>query len=304
MKMKIRSINYLFFLLVFFSSHISAAVKTFTGTGNWNSSNAWTPNGTPGSSDDVIIPTGKSPNVNISNGQCRSLTIQTGASLSIGNSKSLTVNNTAGLSISGTLDISSGNITISNTGTTFTIASGGTVSWSPGTNTLAAATLFTKCTENFAATSTLIIKKWYDLNVGLGSVISGNLGNLTINGVSGTWQMKNTLQDCRVYGTLSITSSYIVLDNTGAISNTTLGNIILNNSSSYLDFYNGTHAGTFTVNTGDVTINYGELDCFYTSGTGDCVFNLNGSLTMTNQGFLMGANGHNGSTTINISGNA
>jgi hypothetical protein len=301
--MKIRFIKYLFLASIFFSSHVYAAVKTFTGTGNWNSTNAWTPNGTPSSSDDVVIPTGKSPNVNISNGQCRSLTIQTGATLSIGNSKSLTVNNTAGLSISGTLDISSGAITISNTGTAFSINSGGTVSWSPGTNNLANATLFTNCTENFAASSTLVIKKWYDLNVGLGSVISGNLGNLTINGVSGIWQMKNTLQSCRVYGTLSITSSYIVLDNTNAISNTTLGNIILNNSSSYLDFYNGTHSGTFTVNTGDVTINYGELDCIYSSGTGNCIFNLNGSLTMTNQGLLIGANGHNGSTTINISGN-
>ena len=90
--MKIRFIKYLFLASIFFSSHVYAAVKTFTGTGNWNSTNAWTPNGTPSSSDDVVIPTGKSPNVNISNGQCRSLTIQTGATLSIGNSKSLTVN--------------------------------------------------------------------------------------------------------------------------------------------------------------------------------------------------------------------
>ena len=219
-KMKLRSINYLLLILILFSNQVSAVVKTFTGTGNWNSTNAWTPNGSPSSSDDVVIPTGISLNVNISNGQCRSLTIQTGATLSIGNSKSLTVNNTAGLSISGTLDISSGTISITNSGTIFSISSGGIVSWSPGTNNLANATLFTNCTENFAATSTLIIKKWYDLNVGLGSVISGNLGNLTINGVTGTWQMKNTLQSCRVYGTLSITSSYVVLDNTNAISNT------------------------------------------------------------------------------------
>ncbi len=301
--MKISYTKYLIFALAFFSSQINAAVKTYTGTGNWNNTNSWTPTGTPTSADDVVIPTGKSPNVNISNGQCRSLTIQTGATLSIGNSKSLTVNNTAGLSISGTLDINSGAITVSNTGTTFTIASGGTVSWSPGTNTLAAATLFTNCNENFAATSTLIMKKWYDLNVGLGSVISGNLGNLTITGITGPWQMKNSLQACRVYGTLSLTSSYIVLDNTGAITNTTLGNIILNDATAYMDFFVGTHPSTFTVNTGDVTINDGELDCFYNVGGGTCIFNLNGSANITNTGMLLGSYWSNGNTTINISGN-
>ncbi len=300
--MKIRYTKYLILTFAFFSIQLNAAVKTYTGTGNWNNNNSWTPSGTPSSSDDVIIPTGKSPNVNINNGQCRSLTIQTGASLLIGNSKKLTVNNTAGLSISGTLDINSGAITISNTGTAFSIAAGGTVSWSPGTNTLAEATLFTKCTENFAATSTLIIKKWYDLNVGLGSVISGNLGNLTINGVTGTWQMKNTLQTCRVFGTLTLTSSYIVLDNTGAISNTTLGDIVLTNSNAYVDFFVGTHSGTFTVNTGNITINDGELDCFYQAGTGTCIFNLNGALNISNRGMVLGSYLHNGTTTINISG--
>ena len=85
--MKIRYTKYLILTLAFFSSQLNAAVKTYTGTGNWNTSNSWTPSGTPGSSDDVIIPTGKSPNVNINNGQCRSLTIQTGATLTIGNSK-------------------------------------------------------------------------------------------------------------------------------------------------------------------------------------------------------------------------
>ena len=302
MNMKIIYTKYLIFTLAFFSIQTNAAVKTYTGTGNWNNNNSWTPSGTPTSSDDVIIPTGKSPNVNINNGQCRSLTIQTGAILSIGNSKKLTVNNTAGLSISGTLDISSGAITIVNTGTAFSIPAGGTVSWSPGTNTLAEATLFTNCTENFAATSNLIIKKWYDLNVGLGSVISGSLGNLTINGIVGTWQMKNTLQTCRVFGTLTLTSSYIVLDNTGAISNTTLGDIVLTNSNAYVDFFVGTHSGTFTVNTGNITINDGELDCFYLAGTGSCIFNLNGSLNISNRGMVLGSYMHNGTTTINISG--
>ncbi|MBK7965294.1 MAG: T9SS type A sorting domain-containing protein [Bacteroidetes bacterium] len=300
--MKKYIIPYSFIFLLLFSNTASAVVKTFANNGNWNSSNSWSPSGVPTSADDVIIPTGKSPNVNINNGQCKSLTIQTGASLLIGNSKALTINNTSGLSIAGTLDINGGNITLVNTGTAFTIAAGGSVKWKPGTNTLAGATLFTKATENFAATSTLTIKKWYDLNVGLGSVITGNLGNLTIDGVSGTWQMKNTLQSCMVLGTLTLTSSYIVLDNTGAISNTTLGNISITNNTAYMDFFVGNHPGTFTVNTGNVTVNQGEMDCFYQPGTGNCIFNLNGSLSVIDQGMVLGTYMHNGNTTINISG--
>jgi Secretion system C-terminal sorting domain len=299
--MKLKNILFIAILSFLYTGNVYAVTKTFANNGNWNSSNSWSPSGVPTSSDDVIIPTGKTPNVNVNNGQCRSLTIQSGASLLIGNSKALTVSNTAGLSISGTLDINGGSITISNTGTAFTIASGGTVIWNPGTNTLAAATLFTKTTENFAATSTLTIKKWYDLNVGLGSVVSGNLGNLNIQGIS-MWNMNNSLQACRVYGTLSLTTSYVVLDMSGAISNTTLGEILINDATSYLDFFRGTHPGTFTVTSGNVTVNDGELDCYYWTGTGSCTYNLNGNLTITNGGMFLGAYMSNASTTINISG--
>ena len=297
-----KNIIYIFLLLTV-SHSVMAVTKTYTGNGNWNSSNSWTPSGVPAAADDVIIANNKNPNVNVNNAQCKSLTIQAGGSLLIGNSKKLTINNVSGLNIQGTFEINGGDITIVNNNTAFTIASGASVLWNPGANTAAGSTLFTKCTENFAATSTLIIKKWYDLNVALGSVVNGNLGNVTINGVSGVWQMKNTLQTNSIIGTLTITSSYIVLDNTGAISNTTIGNIVLANSSSFLDFYNGTHPGSFTVNTGNISINEGELDCFYTSGTGSCTFNLNGNLTMTNQGYLVGANGHDGTVNFNVSGN-
>lgn len=300
--MKQKNILLITTICLLFSGNVIAATKTFSNNGNWNSSNSWSPSGVPTSSDDVIIPTGKTPNVNVNNGQCRSLTIQSGASLLIGNSKALTINNTTGLSISGTLEINGGNITVSNTGTAFTIASGGSVIWNPGTNTLAAATLFTKTTENFSATSTLTLKKWYDLNIGLGSVVSGNLGNVNIQGIN-MWNMNNSLQACRVYGTLSLTSSYVVLDMSGAISNTTLGSIILNDANSFLDFFRGTHPGTFTVNTGDVTVNAGEFDCYYWTGTGSCTYNLNGNLTITNGGMFLGAYMSNATTTVNISGN-
>ncbi|MBK9320239.1 MAG: hypothetical protein IPM91_16550 [Bacteroidetes bacterium] len=77
------------------------------------------------------------------------------------------------------------------------------------------------------------------------------------------------------------------MDNTGAISNTTIGSIHLTNSSAYLDFYNSTHPGSFSVTTGNVTIAGGELDGFYTAGTGTCNFTINGNLDMTSYGYLV-----------------
>ncbi|MBK7887549.1 MAG: T9SS type A sorting domain-containing protein [Bacteroidetes bacterium] len=294
-------------LFIFFITlHLSslAVTKTTTGNGNWNSSSTWSPSGQPSASDDVIIATGHSPNVNVSNAQCKSLTIQSGATVLIGNSKKLTVNNTAGLNISGTLNINGGNITIVNNSTNFTVNAGGAVNWNPGDNSSGGATLFGKCIENFSPTSTLTIRKWYSTSVGLGTVVSSNFGNLTISGVSGIWQMQNSLQTRSVQGLLTITSSYIVLDNTGAISNTTIGSIHLTNSSAYLDFYNGTHPGSFSVTTGNVTIAGGELDGFYTAGTGTCNFTINGNLDMTSYGYLVGSHNHNGHFNITINGNA
>ncbi len=280
-----------------------AVTKTTTGNGNWNSPSTWSPSGQPSASDDVIISTGHSPNVNVSNGQCKSLTIQSGASLVIGNSKKLTINSTTGLNVSGTLNVNSGNLTIVNNSTNFTINAGGTFIWKPGDNTSGGATIFSKCIENFAGTSNITINKWYNTSVGLGTVVSSNFGNLTIDGVSGTWQMQNSLETRAVVGTLTITNAYVVLDNTGAISNTSLGAITLTNSSSYLDFVNGTHPGSFTVNSGNVNITGGELDGFYTSGTGNCTFNINGDLTMTSYATFIGSHNHNGNFILNISGN-
>lgn len=290
-------------ILVSFQRNAVAATKTSTGNGNWNSNTTWSPSGVPSSSDDVIIASGHSPNLNINNAQCRSLTIQTNGTLIIGSTRKLTVNNISGIIVNGTLNINNGDITISNANTNFTVNAGASVIWSPGVNTLAGATLFTNCIENFNATSTLTIKKWYNLSVGLGSVVSSNFGNVIISGVSGTWQMQNSLQSRRIFGTLTITSSYVVLDNTGSISNTTIGDIVLTNSSSFLDFYNGTHPGTFTVNTGNISITGGELDCFYNTGTGTCNFNITGNMTLTSNGYFIGCNGHNGNLNINITGN-
>ncbi|MBN3033691.1 MAG: G8 domain-containing protein [Candidatus Saganbacteria bacterium] len=60
-----------------------AATKTAaTGTVNWNTADTWTPSGVPGSSDDVVIPSGSTTDYNISGSSTvLSLTVEAGGKL-------------------------------------------------------------------------------------------------------------------------------------------------------------------------------------------------------------------------------
>ncbi len=278
-----------------------SATKTSTGTGNWNTAGTWTPSGVPASTDDVIITSSHVVTMN-ADLTCKSVTVGSSASLSFSGNKTLTISGAAGLTNNGIVTVSSGNLLLSTSGATFSLSAGSTLTWNPSTNTLAAATLFTNGAESFASTSNLIMSKWYDMNVGLGTVVGCNFGNLKIM-TAGTWHMNNSLQTRSVIGALTIQSSYVILDESSSISTTNIGSIVLANSSSYLDFIDGTHSGSFTVNTASINITGGELDCMYLTGTGNCTLNVSGNVTLASSGKLMGTRSHNGNTIINISGN-
>ena len=286
-----------------FTLNALAVTKTSTGSTNWGNNSTWSPLGVPTASDDIIIASNHNVTLNVNSTSCKTLLINSTGSLNITNGKTLTIANTLGLNVNGTLNISLGNITLANNNTSFTIGSGGSVIWNPGNNTLAAASLFTKGTENFSATSSLTIEKWYDYTVPLKNVISGNFGNLTFKNLANTYQLQNTLQTNQVVGTLTVEGCSLVLDNTNSISNTTIGNIVLKNGTSYLNFYNGSHNSGFTVNVSNITIAGGELNALYALGTGNCILNVSGDIIMTSSAIFKGANGHNGNFTLNVSGN-
>lgn len=283
------------------SNNVLAVVKTSVNSGNWNTAATWAPAGVPGASDDVIIQNGHSPIVNVNTATCKSLTIQQGGTINILIGKKLIIQHISGLTVNGTLNIDQGEISIVSSGTAFTIGATGQVTWNPGENTLAGATLFTNCTENFAPTSTLIIKKWYNTRVGLGSVITGNFGNVTIQNING-WRMNNSLQTHQVTGTLTLTSSYVILDTTGAITSTTIGNINLTNSTALLDIYKGNQNISYTLNTGNINIAGGEMDLNYGSGAGICSLLVAGNISISNYGYLIGANGSNTNIYISVTG--
>ena len=135
-------------------------------------------------------------------------------------------------------------------------------------------------------------------------MITGNLGNLTIDySTGGKWYQNNCFQTHLIQGTLTINRGYIVLDNTGAISNTTIGNIKLNGTQAYLNYFEGTHPGGFTVNTSKLIITSGELNFCNNAGTGNCTMNVTSDVTLGNSGLIKCNNSHNGSSTFNVTGN-
>lgn len=277
----------------------SAVVKSSVNSGNWNTAATWSPAGVPSATDDVVILNGHSPIVNTYTATCKSLTINQGGTINVTTGKKITVSSVSGIVVSGTFNIDQGELVISNPNTNFTITATGQVTWNPGVNTLAGTTIFTNCTENFAPTSTLIIKKWYNTRVGLGSVITGNFGNVTIMNING-WRMNNSLQAHQVTGTLTLTSSYVILDTTGTISNTTIGSINLTNSTAILDCYNGNQTINYTINTGNIIITGGEMDVNYGTGSGVCSLLVNGSISLSNYGYLFGANGCNANFCLSV----
>ena len=287
------------------SPAVHAVTKTAVATGTWATSGTWSPAGAPAATDSVVIPSGKTVTVGAS-ASVAGVNIEAGGALTINSTYTLT--NSQSLTVAGTCTIN-GMIAFS-AGKAFIIGAAGTLTWNPSTNTVATATLFTNGIESFATTSTLIINKWYDqTNVPLGSVVTGNFGNLTISLTNVTeWKQQNYFQSHQIVGTLTITFGYITLDRSGTISNTTIGNINLTTSSAYLDFHSGTHPSSFTVNTTNLTVTDGTLEGLM-NGNGNITVNVTGNVSVTGMGYLYiirnsgSAGVGNGEAAFNVTGN-
>lgn len=269
-----------FFLLL--SSLLSSFATTYTSgvSGNWNNSATWIPNGIPDVGDDVIIASGHT--VNISNSHiANSITINHGATLTMQPLKQLTI--LGDLIVNGFFTMNDGNISFPTPGANFIIGPAGSFTWQPGNNTAADATLFTNGIENFSPTSTLIIKKWYNyMAVPLGSIVTGDFGNLILNSKSGNvvyeWNQNNEFSAHRILGTLTIEEGWITLDKSASISNLTIGNIVLNTTNAYLIFHSGTHPSTLTVNTSSIQNNGGAIWGLY-NGNGNLSLNVAGNFS-------------------------
>lgn len=256
-----------------FTPEANAVSRISTGSGNWSNPASWNPAGIPASADQISIQPGHTITID-QNSVASTLTVQENAFLKWGMSRKLTLS--GGILVYGKAEIIEGDIELLTPGSMFKIGANGHVIWQPADNTAAGASLFLKSHENFLPTSTLTINRWYNYTaVPLGSVVTGNFGNLELNTLLGgllyEWNQNNEFQAHKILGKLTIGQGWIVLDKSGHITNTEIGSIELNNVNSYLDLHSGDHPGSFVVKTGELT-NIG--------GTLNGIFNGNGNIKL------------------------
>ncbi len=267
------------FLCLLSFNDVSAVTRISTNSGNFSASTTWQPSGIPTAGDLIQIQNNHIVTIN-GDVTVQSVTIDAGGSLKWLSNKKLTVNN--GIIVNGTAEIIDGNIELLQNNGFFKIGATGTVIWDPSDNTTTGATMFIKGKEEFHPTSTLIINKWYNYNnVPLGSVVSGDFGNLSVttlsNGLLFEWDQNNQFETHQILGTFTIDQGWIVLDKSGTISNTFINEINLKNVNSYLDLHNGNHPGSFKVTTNSLTNIGGTMNGIY-NGDGDIELVVHGDV--------------------------
>jgi hypothetical protein len=260
--------------------HLSAATYTSINNGQWNNPLSWNPTGIPDVGDDVIIASGHTITVSSSH-ITNSLTVNQGGTLTMQINRQLTI--FGDLTVNGYFTMNDGNISFPTPGAKFTIGPAGSFTWQPGNNTMADASLFINGIEDFAPSSILIIKKWFNyMAVPLGSVVTGNFGNLILNSKSGNviyeWNQNDQFTIHQILGTLTIEEGWITLDKSTSISNVTIGNIVLSTPNAYLLFHSGSHPSTITINTSSIQNNGGNIWGIY-NGNGDLNLNVAGNFT-------------------------
>ena len=256
------------------------AQKTTVASGKFSDASIWANGSTPSAGDEIIIKAGNIIELD-SNFSASRLTVEAGAIFKLINGFKFTV--VAGIVINGELLVDEGDIDLPNPGSSVKVGPAGTLLWKPFTNTVSCASLFTNGIEELNATSTLKIEKWYNFtNTPLGSVVTGNFGNVELstlnNGLIFEWDQKNQFETHSILGTLSINQAWIVLDKTGSISNTYINSIHLTTLNSYFDFHVGDHPGTFNVNTTEIVNTGGTINGIL-NGNGNVKLNVAGNLT-------------------------
>lgn len=301
-----------FILIIFLLMHLifvhdsTATTKTSVTSGNWDNASCWLPSGVPSPNDDVIIDNNCNITLN-SQRQVNNLTVASTGFFILLPNKSITL--TGNITVNGTLDMNGGNIFLAGNSQKFNLGPASTFTWSPGANTFSGASLFVKGEEILNSSSTLIIRKWYNYSIPIGDVVKGNFGNLTINISDGNnsiteWNQKNKFESHLILGALTIDQGWITLDKNGAISSTSIGQIILSSINSTFIAHNGNHPSAFTLTTNSVINNGGK---FYGLNDGNGNINLkingnfynNGNVKIINNSGIAGVSNGNADFQVN-----
>jgi len=271
----------------------AAATKTWLSAGganatNWNRAQNWSPNGAPGTTDDIVIPTTPAngtgfPVLNATS-TIATLTIQTGANLTGAAGFNLTVTGNSSVTGTGALNVNASTMsvggTLSGTGTvngntgTLNLAGAMTVTtFNQGTGTVvyngtAAQDLGVTYTYNnltiantsatVSASANFAVNATFNMN-GAATILSPAAG-VVVSG-TGTLTGTGTARVTRIAATADFDSQY-------TITNKTLTNLTVD--------YIGTAAQVVSART------YGNLSISNTSATvsAPANFSVNGTLTM------------------------
>lgn len=175
----------------------SATGVTYTSiaAGNWSNTATWLGGVIPGCNSNVIINTAVTGNVTAS---IANLTINTGGNLTT----------TSAVTVS----------------TSFVI--NGTGTYTHNNNSDASTTIFAG-TESFSTTSNLIMNRWYNGNVPLGTYVSGNFGNVTL-AANVVWNQDGQFAPNRIKGTFTLSGNQCTMDDgTGMTTSLTLQDVIV-----------------------------------------------------------------------------
>jgi hypothetical protein len=304
------------FLCLIISERSLAANKTFTGGTTW-SAGTWT-GGIPVNGDAVII--AANCTVDISTAIIVGLTVNSGITLTIANSA------IADLSLNGPITVYTGG-KIDNQGyfnlqgavatNLFQLIGTATYIHNPR---VAEEQIFINSTEDFAATSTLVIMKWFDEAIPLGSpsrISSSNLpnpnfGNVILNVPGVIWDQDGyfsigSATFNRIKGDLTIIDTKVIFDDgTGLTNNLKLQNVTLKGnaiavfqtgSSRLLNLTTNNFTDSSTLATDTSYIKYNSF--------GSLIWTVNGNLILAhNFTCIQGTMSEPTSAVITVNGNA
>ena len=295
--MKQTKLIYLLSLLLIFSGITKMdAVNRYSvaAGGAWNNNATWSTvcGGVGGASfpvaGDVVEICGGTVTIPV-NSACATLLVRPGATLSYsgtailtttgnvtidgtftftlaGGAKSLVIGAGRSLTLNGTINMTGneGDINVG-AGSFFLMNAGSSLIWDPNNTAVGGATLFTNTTETFAATSSITFLSWYNSAVPLGSVVSGNFGNITCSR-GGVWDQDGQFAPARIKGTLTITSGQLNMDDgTGATTALTVQDVVTSGTGAIV-FQSGANRN-LTLVTGALTHNgSGLCSMMYQSG--------------------------------------
>ncbi|MGR6086654.1 MAG: T9SS type A sorting domain-containing protein [Arcticibacter sp.] len=210
--------SWILVLIICCFSKVGLAQITSAGTGSWSATTTWVGGVVPGAGANVIIATGHTVTVSTNTAVVGNVTVNAGAVLTVSAAVGSTLSYNGNLVVAGRLNNYGGiDQTSTNQLKSFQMTGTGTYEHNPINNTAQDERIFSRSTESFASTSTLIIKKWFDLYLPLGDAtrVNGNFGNVILNlSDVAIWEQFDEFMDNvnslqRVFGKLTVSSGTI-----------------------------------------------------------------------------------------------